>query len=255
MEHARLRVLVADVGGTNVKVSGTGRTDVIKVPSGPELTASAMADGVKAALAGWEYDAVSIGFPGPVANGRPTKEPANLGPGWVGFDYEAAFGRPVRVVNDAAMQAIGSYQGGRMLFLGLGTGLGSALVLEGVLGPLELAHLPYRHEMTYEDYLGLRGYKRMGKEKWQRHVERVCAMLYHAMQVDYIVLGGGQTKKLTSLPAGVRLGSNACAILGGIRIWNDAATTLRHATTDQPVGALPEAQHDAGQPASARGRA
>lgn len=219
-----MNVLVIDVGGTNVKVSGTGRKAPIKIPSGAELTAGKMAEEVKKAARGWRYDAVSIGYPGPVVHGQPAEEPKNLGAGWVRFDYEKAFGKPVRVVNDAAMQAMGSYQGGRMLFLGLGTGLGSALVADGVLEPLEIAHLPYRKGRSYEDYLGLRGLKRMGRKKWQKHVEKVVTILKHGLQVDYVMLGGGQTKKLKRLPPGVRLGSNANAIIGGIRLWPQGAT-------------------------------
>jgi polyphosphate glucokinase len=218
-----MKVLVIDVGGTNIKVSVTGRKEPIKIPSGPDMNAARMAAAVKKATAGWRYDAVSIGYPGPVVNGKPSLEPANLGAGWIRFDYRKAFGKPVRVVNDAAMQAMGSYQGGRMLFLGLGTGLGSALVADGVLEPLELAHLPYRNNRTYEDYVGLRGYKRMGRRKWQHHVEKVVAILKQGLQVDYVMLGGGNTKRLKGVPPGVRLGTNENAILGGFRLWNEPA--------------------------------
>jgi polyphosphate glucokinase len=215
-----MTVLVIDVGGTNLKVSVGGSGDLIKIPSGPDMTAARMAEEVKKAVAGRSYDVVSIGYPGPVMNGRPASEPHNLGAGWMRFDYDQAFGKPVRVVNDAAMQALGAYQGGRMLYLGLGTGLGSAFVGDGVLEPLELAHLPYRKNRTYEDYLGLRGLQRMGRKKWQRHVERVVELLKHGLQADYVMLGGGQTKELSSLPPDVRLGTNAHAILGGLRLWN-----------------------------------
>jgi polyphosphate glucokinase len=215
-----MTVLVIDVGGTNLKVSVGGTGDVIKIPSGPDMTAARMAEEVTKAVAGRGYDVVSIGYPGPVVNGRPASEPHNLGAGWMRFDYAKAFGKPVRVVNDAAMQALGSYQGGRMLYLGLGTGLGSAFVADGVLEPLELAHLPYRKNRTYEDYLGLRGLQRMGRQKWQRHVEKVVELLKHGLQADYVMLGGGQTKELARLPPGVRLGTNAHAILGGVRLWN-----------------------------------
>jgi polyphosphate glucokinase len=226
-----MKVLVIDVGGTNVKVGLTGRKDPIRVPSGPDMSASRMASAVKKATAGLRYDRVSIGYPGPVVNGRPAQEPRNLGAGWVRFDYQKAFGHPVRIVNDAAMQALGSYQGGRMLFLGLGTGLGSALVADGILEPLELAHLPYRKNRTYEDYVGLRGYKRLGRKKWQAHVERVVALFKHALQVDYVVLGGGQTKKLKSVPEGVRLGANGNAFVGGARLW---AGDTRHKSRRKP---------------------
>jgi polyphosphate glucokinase len=215
-----MTVLVIDVGGTNLKVSVGGSGDVIKIASGPDMTAARMAEQVQKAVAGRSYDVVSIGYPGPVVNGRPASEPHNLGAGWMRFDYAKAFGKPVRVVNDAAMQALGSYQGGRMLYLGLGTGLGSAFVADGVLEPLELAHLPYRKNRTYEDYLGLRGLQRMGRKKWLRHVERVVELLKHGLQADYVMLGGGQTKELSSLPPDVRIGTNAHAILGGIRLWN-----------------------------------
>ncbi len=217
-----MKVLVIDVGGTNVKVSQGGPEPPLKIPSGSGLTAERMALEVTLAAAGWQYEAVSVGFPGPVIDGRPAQEPKNLGGGWVGFDFDAAFGRPVRVINDAAMQALGSYEGGRMLFLGLGTGLGSALVFEGVLAPLELAHMPYRKGRTYEEFLGLRGYERMGRKKWQEHVEDVVTLLKHGLQVEYVVLGGGQTKKLKGVPKDARLGSNANAITGGLRLWNDA---------------------------------
>jgi polyphosphate glucokinase len=217
-----MKVLVIDVGGTNIKASLGGPEPPLKIPSGKALTAEGMAQKVRDATKGWNYEAVSIGFPGPVVDGHPADEPKNLGPGWVDFDFEKAFGKPVRVINDAAMQALGSYEGGRMLFLGLGTGLGSALVFEGVLAPLELAHMPYRKGQTYEDYIGLRGFKRMGRKKWERHVAEIVALLKHGLQADYVVLGGGQTKELESLPEDARLGANANAIKGGLRLWNDA---------------------------------
>jgi polyphosphate glucokinase len=231
MEHTAMKVLVIDVGGTNVKVSMGGDQDPLKIPSGPELTAALMAEAVKGATAGWSYDAVSIGYPGPVVNGRPAVEPKNLGAGWVRFDYDTAFGKPVRVINDAAMQALGSYQGGRMLFIGLGTGMGSAFVASGQLEPLELAHLPYHNNRTYEDYVGLRGLKRLGRKKWQHHVERVVEILKHGLQADYVMLGGGQTKKLDSLPEGVRLCNNSHAILGGIRLWETSVSETTNPTT------------------------
>jgi hypothetical protein len=218
-----VKVLVIDVGGTSIKVGTAGREEPLEMPSGPEMTASEMAAAVKEGTAAWEYEAVSIGYPGPVVHGRPAEEPRNLGAGWVRFDYQRSFGKPVKVVNDAAMQALGSYQGGRMLFLGLGTGLGSALVADGVLEPLELAHLPYRRGRTYEDYVGLRGYKRLGRKKWRAHVKKVVGLLKHALQVDYVMLGGGLTKKLGRLPAGTRLGNNARAIRGGVRLWDAPA--------------------------------
>jgi polyphosphate glucokinase len=217
-----MKILVIDVGGNNVKVSITARKgEPLKIPSGPEMTAAKMVAAVKKATAGWLYDGVSIGYPGPVVNGRPAAEPANLAPGWKGFDYKKAFGKKVRVVNDAAMQALGAYNGGRMLFLGLGTGLGSALVVEGVLAPLELAHLPYKKGKTFEDFVGERGLERLGRKKWTEAVHDVVARLKDGLQCDYVVLGGGQTKRLKKLPPGVRVGDNVHAILGGLRLWAD----------------------------------
>ena len=213
-------ILVIDIGGTSIKIGMTGREGRLKIPSGPSLSAEKMVSAVFAATAGWNYDAISIGYPGPVVHGQPVSEPKNLGSGWVGFKYEQAFNKPLRMVNDAAMQALGGYQGGRMLFLGLGTGLGSALVVEGVLQPLELAHLPYRHNRTYEDYVGLRGYKRLGRKKWQSHVDKTVELLKHSLQADYVVLGGGQAKLLKRLPPGAHLGTNANAIVGGLRLWS-----------------------------------
>ncbi|HEV7666365.1 MAG TPA: ROK family protein, partial [Chloroflexota bacterium] len=165
-----MNLLVVDVGGTHIKLLATGQTEPRKIDSGPSLSAAAMVAEVASLTADWTYDAISLGYPGPVVHGAPIKEPANLGPGWVGFDYQAAFSRPIRIVNDAVMQALGAYSGGRMLFLGLGTGLGSAMIVEGVTEPMELAHLPYRNGRTYEDYVGLRGLRRRGKKKWRREV-------------------------------------------------------------------------------------
>jgi polyphosphate glucokinase len=213
------RVLVIDVGGTHIKVSTAGRKEPLKIPSGPTMTPARMAADVRKAVAGWKYDAVSIGYPGPVKRGRPSFEPHNLGRGWMRFDYRKAFGVPVKIANDAAMHALGAYKGGRILFLGLGTGLGSAMVADGVLIPLELAHLPYRHGRSYEDYVGLRGLDRLGRKKWTRHVHAVVAVLRAGLQADEIVLGGGQTKKLKALPPGVRVDTNQSAIRGGLRLW------------------------------------
>ena len=215
-----MKILVVDVGGTNLKVSIGPRRKATKIPSGPEMTAAQAAAAVKEAVAGRAYDRVSIGYPGPVVDGRPSLEPKNLGGGWVRFDYRAAFGKPVRIVNDAVMQALGSYEGGRMLFLGLGTGLGAALVLDGLVHPLEIAHLPYFDDGTYEDYLGLRGLKQMGQKRWEKHVETVVALFKQALQVEYVMLGGGQSRKLESFPEGARLGTNRHAILGGVRLWS-----------------------------------
>ena len=217
------KVLVIDVGGTNVKVGMDPKKKPLKIPSGKGMSAAEMARAVKEATAGWDYEVVSIGYPGPVMNNRPTREPHNLGGGWMRYDFKRAFGKPVKVVNDAAMQALGSYQGGRMLFLSLGTGLGSALVADGLVDPLELAHLPYRKNRTYEDYLGLRGYKRMGRKRWQQHVEKVVELFMRGLQVDYVMLGGGQTKLLVGKVKGTRLGDNLNAIAGGVRLWDERA--------------------------------
>lgn len=214
-------ILVIDIGGTHVKVLASGQKEPVKIASGPELTARRMVAGVRKAVSGWKYSAVSIGYPGPVLHNRPVAEPYNLGGGWVGFDFKKAFGCPVRVVNDATMQALGSYEGGRMLFLGLGTGLGSAMIVDGVLEPMELAHLPYNKGRTYEDYVGLRGLERSGKAKWRRHVSNVVEQLKKALEADYVVLGGGNAKLLKKLPPGARMGNNRNAFLGGFRLWNE----------------------------------
>lgn len=214
-----VKILVIDVGGTNVKVLASGRRAAIKIPSGPRMTPRAMVRAVRSVAADWDYDAVSIGYPGPVVRGRPSREPWNLGKGWVRFDYRKAFGRPVRIINDAAMQALGSYAGRNMLFLGLGTGLGSAMIREGTLVPLELAHLPYRHGKSYEDFLGEAGYLRLGKAAWRRHVATVVALFIAAFEVDYVVLGGGNSRHLNDVPPSTVLGSNANAFKGGFRVW------------------------------------
>ena len=216
-----MNILVIDVGGTHVKMLASGRKSPIKMKSGPTLTPRRMVSAVKRLTEGWAYDAVAIGYPGAVVHGRPVHEPYNLGPGWVGFDFKRAFGKPVRVINDAAMQALGSYRSGRMLFLGLGTGLGSALVVDGVVEPTELAHLPYKKGRTYEDYVGLRGLERLGKKKWRRAVEDVTTRLRYALQVEDVVLGGGNAKLLKKLPPDTRLGSNVNAFTGGFRLWGD----------------------------------
>lgn len=227
---ATMKILVIDVGGSHVKVLATGRNVPVKIPSGPDMTAAAMVRAVRAAVKDWTYDVVSIGYPGPVLNGKPVGEPRNLGGGWVGFRFGRAFGRPVKVLNDAAMQALGSYRGGRMLFLGLGTGLGSALIVDGVLEPMELAHLPYAKGRTYEEYVGKAGLKRLGKKKWRRHVTDVIARLRAALEVDDVVVGGGNAKLVRKVPPGVRLGSNAVAFLGGYRLWTSGRMT---STSDQ----------------------
>jgi len=229
-EHARvLKVLVVDVGGNNVKILATGGRVPRKVPSGSTMTARQMVHEVQQLAADWSYEVISLGYPGAVLKGRPAAEPKNLGRGWVGFDFEKAFKCPVKVINDAAMQALGAYKGDRMLFLGLGTGLGSALIIDGVLVPMELAHLRYRKGRTYEDYVGLRGLKRYGKKKWRRYVTDVVEALRDALQADYVVLGGGNAKKLTRLPQWARLGDNHHAFLGGFRLWEDAWSDERPA--------------------------
>ncbi len=213
------RILVLDVGGTHIKISDGHRKVPLKLDSGPKTTPRLMVAAVKKLTADWKYSGVSIGYPGPVLHGRPLLEPHNLGHGWVGFDFAKALGHPVKIVNDAAMQAIGSYEGGRMLFLGLGTGLGSALIVDGMLEPLELAHLPYEKGKTYEDYIGLRGLEKLGKKKWRRHVFDVVERLKSALEADYVILGGGNARLLKKLPDGARLGDNANAIRGGLRMW------------------------------------
>jgi polyphosphate glucokinase len=214
-----MKILVIDVGGTRVKLLATGQTETRKIESGPDMTAEQMVEAVKGATGDWDFDHISIGYPGFVIRGRLVCEPANLGEGWVGFSFEKAFGKPVRILNDAAMQALGSYNGGKMLFLGLGTGLGSALILDGALEPMELAHLPYKKGRTFEDYLGLRGLHRMGKKKWINNVNAVVERLKPILEVDDVVLGGGNAKLLEEMPPGARLGDNANAFIGGTRMW------------------------------------
>jgi polyphosphate glucokinase len=217
-----MKVLVIDIGGTHVKLLATGQDEPVKFVSGPRLTPAQMVAGVKKLGRGWKYQAISIGYPGLVLHGRVVAEPHNLGRGWVRFDYRAAFGRPVKIINDAAMQALGSYKGGKMLFLGLGTGLGSAVVVDGIVEPMELGHLPYR-KGTYEAYVGQRGLEQRGKKKWRRHVAEVVAGLIAALEPDDVVLGGGNVRKLKELPAGCRAGDNANAFVGGGRLWEQAA--------------------------------
>src|ERR1700674_4097218 len=213
------KVLVIDVGGTNIKMLATGQKEPRKIPSGPTMTAGKMVRVVKACVKDWKFDRVSLGYPGPIVNGHALREPHNLGSGWMKINFGKAFGCPVKVLNDAAMQALGSYKGGCMLFLGLGTGLGSAMIVDGKLEPMELAHLTYKNGKTYEDYLGLRGLERMGKKKWRLHVAKIAKKLKAALEADYVGLGGGNSKKLKKPPAGARLGSNVNAFLGGFRMW------------------------------------
>jgi len=213
-------VLVIDIGGTHVKVYSTGRRDAVKIESGRTMTPKELIEAVKAKTSDWKYDVISIGYPGPVLHGKPLNDPANLGKGWVGFDFEKAFGRPVKLINDAAMQALGSYRGGRMLFLGLGTGLGSALVVDGVLEPMELAHLPYKHGKTFEEFVGNAALKQVGEKKWLKNVFEVVDQLKNALQPEYVVLGGGNSKRLKRLPPETICGNNEDARKGGLRLWD-----------------------------------
>ena len=216
-----MNVLVIDIGGTHVKILATGHEEKREFPSGSKLTPDQMVAGVKKLAEGWKYDVVSIGYPGVVVRNRPLAEPHNLGTGWAGFDFEAAFKCPVKVVNDAAMQALGSYKGGKMLFLGLGTGLGSAMIVDGIVEPMELGHLPYK-KGTYEDYVGERGLETQGKRKWRKQVADVVQRLVTALEPDDVVLGGGNVKNLEELPEGCRAGDNANAFLGGFRLWENS---------------------------------
>ena len=214
-----MRVLVVDVGGSHVKALATGHKVPVRFDSGPTMTAKLMVRGVREATSAWHFDRVSIGIPAPVLHGKLVSEPRNLGAGWVAFNFRKAFGCPVRIINDAVRQALGSYKGGRMLFLGLGTGLGTALIVDGVIEPMELAHLPYKHDRTYEECIGEKGLKRLGKKHWRRHVLDVIDRLQAALEVDDVVVGGGNARLLRALPKGARLGSNAHAFAGGYRLW------------------------------------
>jgi polyphosphate glucokinase len=239
MPNQRKNILVIDVGGTNVKVFATGRKEPVKIPSGPKMTPKKMVKQVREATKDWNYSFVSIGYPAPVIHGRPLSEPHNLGGGWVGFDFRKAFGRPVKIVNDAAMQALGIYQGGRMLFLGLGTGLGSAMIVDGILEPMEVAHLPYKKGRTFEDYLGIRGLKRLGKKKWRRYVGRIVEQLKNALEAEYVVLGGGNAKILKTLPEGSRLGDNSTAFIGGLRLWDEPEDQAKWIQRSKPETVKP----------------
>ena len=236
-QNSNPKILVVDIGGTNVKVLASGMTEPIKIPSGPTLTPGVMVKKVKEAVKDVRYDVVSIGYPGLVVHGRPLHDPHNLAPGWVGFNFHRAFGRPVKIINDAAMQALGSYKGGRMLFLGLGTGLGSAMISDHVLEPMELAHLPYKKGKTYEDYLGLRGLKKLGRKKWEKEVAKIVACLTEALEADHVVLGGGNAKKLQKLPPNSSLGNNNNAFVGGLLMWKEDG---QKRTTDQLESARQE---------------
>lgn len=229
-----MKVLVIDIGGSHIKLASTDHMVPMKIVSGPEMTAEAMVKQVLEASKGWEYDAITIGFPGPVAHDRPLGEPHNLGAGWTGFPYQSTFRKPLRFVNDAAMQALGGYKGGKMLFLGIGTGLGSAFISEGTVVPLELAHLPYRNKRTYEEYVGLAGLKRRGKRRWRVSVLDVIDRLRAAFVADYVVLGGGNAKLIKKFPKDVILGANSNAIAGGIALWKGSIEGV-------PVPPLPTA--------------
>lgn len=216
-----MKVLVIDIGGSHVKVLATGHRHAIKIPSGPTMTPQQMVRDVRKAVADWSYEVVAIGYPGAVLRGKPVSEPRNLAPGWIGFNFRKAFGRHVRLINDAAMQALGNYTGGRMLFIGLGTGLGTALIVDGMVEPMELAHLPYKKNRTYEEYVGKRGLKRLGKKRWRLAVNDVVLRLKTALEVEDVVVGGGSAKLLRKLPPGVRIGDNAKAFAGGVRLWRN----------------------------------
>jgi polyphosphate glucokinase len=216
-----MNVLVIDVGGTHVKILATDQSEKREFASGPKMTAEQLVPEVQKLAEGWAFDVVSMGYPGPVLHNRPVADPKNLGPGWMGFDFKAGFGRPTRILNDAAMQALGDYRNGKMLFLGLGTGLGSTLIVDGIVEPMELGHLPYK-KATYEDYVGARGLERLGKKRWRKHVFDVVDRLVAALEPDDIVLGGGNAKILAELPPRCRLGENANAFKGGFLMWEDA---------------------------------
>jgi predicted NBD/HSP70 family sugar kinase len=213
------RILVIDVGGTHVKAAFSNRPGEVRIPSGPSMDPKKMVRKLKGRLKGKGYDVVAMGYPGIVVHGRILREPHNLGSGWVGFGFEKAFGHPTRIINDAAMQALGSYEGGRMLFLGLGTGLGTAMIVQGRLEPMELAHLLYRKGRTFEEVVGEAGLKRLGRKRWQKEVFAIVGLLAAALEPDYVVLGGGNARKLKALPPKARLGDNRNAFLGGIRLW------------------------------------
>jgi len=214
-----MNILVIDVGGTHIKVRATGHKTQVQIPSSPKMTANKMVAAVRKIIVGWKYDAITVGYPGLVLHGHIVGEPHNLGHGWVNFNFKKTFGSPVKIINDAMMQALGSYRGKRMLFLGLGTGLGSAMIVDGVLEPMELAHLPYKKGRTYEDFIGQAGLKLLGKKKWRRHVNDVVKQLKAALEADYVVLGGGNARLLKKLPPGSQIGDNANAFRGGLRLW------------------------------------
>jgi len=238
-------ILGIDVGGTNVKIRVSDGDEIRKIPSGPTMTAQEMVAKVLDESADWTYERISIGYPGPVLGGCPVHEPANLGPGWVGFDFEGAFKRPVKVVNDATMQALGSYEGGKMLFLGLGTGLGSTMVVDGAVEPMELGHLPYR-KGTFEDFVGRRGLERRGAKKWRKSVVDVVERLHAALEPDYVVLGGGNARRLAEIPTYARLGENDCAFAGAFRLWESSSGTPtgQESGVESATSAETEVSHD-----------
>src|SRR5579872_7263943 len=218
-QKTKRRILVVDVGGTHVKFEIGGRSERREFQSGPKLSAKRMVSNVKRLTADWNYDAVSIGYPGLVVRNRVVAEPHNLGHGWTRFDFKKAFGCPVKIINDAAMQALGGYRGGKMLFLGFGTGLGTAMIVDGMIEPMELAHLPYRNGKTFEDYVGAAGLERLGEKKWRKHVVDVIGRLIKALEPEYVVLGGGNVDKLGKLPRHVIKGDNNNAFAGGYKLW------------------------------------
>jgi polyphosphate glucokinase len=220
-----MKILAVDVGGSHVKILVTGQKQKREIVSGPKMTARQMVSRVKKLARGWRYDVVSVGFPGPVLHGRAVAEPHKLGSGWLGFDFASAFGVPVRVINDAAMQALGSYRGGKMLFLGLGTGLGSAMIVGGIVEPMELGHLPYR-KGTYEDYVGNAGLGRFGKKRWRKLVEDVIERLVAALEPEDIVIGGGNVIHMKKLLRGCRTSDNDHAFIGGFRMWEKPPQTM-----------------------------
>jgi polyphosphate glucokinase len=237
-----MKVLVIDIGGTNVKVASTDRRDSIKIASGPTMTAAIMAQQVLAATQNWNYDGISIGYPGPVVHDHPLAEPHNLAAGWIDFPYQKVFGKPIRFINDAAMQALGGYRGGRMLFLGTGTGLGSAMIFDGVVIPLELAHLPYKKGRTYEEYIGAAGLHLRGKKRWRKSVLDIIRRFQIALICDYILLGGGNAKLMKNLPPHVILGANSNAVEGGLRLWQnpDELKILVNPAKQIPPGPSPK---------------
>ncbi|MCE5317712.1 MAG: ROK family protein [Parachlamydia sp.] len=231
-ENKNMKILVIDIGGNNVKILLSGEKEPRKFPSGPTMTPAQMVSGVKKLARGWKYDRITIGYPGLIHQGKIVVEPHNLAPKWVGFDFEKAFGCPVRMLNDAALQALGSYNKGILLFLGLGTGLGSAMVVEGNVVPMELAHLSYK-KGTFEDYVGNRGLKKYGKKKWNKHIDGIVKHIIAALPADDVVIGGGNAKKLLHLPEGCRAGDNAHAFVGGFRLWEEKRT-VRNAKVTSP---------------------